>query len=138
MPLAFLALAWLAIMTGIRGDYTQVGQAFSQDVIGANGSGGFVSFGAGLIGIALFFRVIGAPNAGKVFIGLVLLVFIIQNPNILTALQNVGGSSQTAVAPPGANASAQIANAVTGGPVASTASGTQGGAVTSPGTGTGL
>lgn len=115
MPIAFLAVAWLLVMTGIRGDYKDVGAAFSQDVIGANGQGGFIQFGAGLIGIAVFFRLIGAPNAGKVFLGLVILVFMIQNPNILTALQSIGSTS-TASAGTQASA-ASSSNGVTGGPV---------------------
>jgi len=94
MPLAFVALAWLLVMTGVNGNYADLSAAFKQDVSGAGGQGGFLAFGAGVIGIAVFFRLIGMPNAGKVFLFLVILVFVIENNSaILPALESIGGGS---------------------------------------------
>lgn len=97
MPLAFLALAWLAVMTGINGNYSDVSNAFKQDVTGASGQGGFITFAAGIIGIAVFFRLIGLPSAGKVFLFLVILVFVIENNSqLLPALESIGSSNSSA------------------------------------------
>lgn len=93
MPIALVAAAWLLIMTGINGDETAVGQRFQTDVFGSGGSGGFLNFLAGILGIAIFFRVIGLPTVGRAFLVLVILVFVLQNPNVLTALENIGGSA---------------------------------------------
>jgi len=94
MPLAFVALAWLLVMTGVNGNYADLSAAFKQDVSGAGGQGGFLAFGAGVISIAVFFRLIGMPNAGKVFLFLVILVFVIENNSaILPALESIGGGS---------------------------------------------
>lgn len=98
MPLALIAIAWLIIMTGINGNYTAVGTAFEQDVLNNGQGGGFLSFLAGIVGIAVFFRVIDMPNAGRVFLVLVILVFVMRNAGVLTALENIGGAPTTAAA----------------------------------------
>lgn len=97
MPLALLAASWLLLMTGINGNYAEVGAQFETDVLNNGQGGGFLAFMAGLVSISVFFRVIGLPNAGRVFLILVLVVFLLQNENVLTALQNIGG--QVAQAP---------------------------------------
>lgn len=94
MPLALIALAWLLVMTGINGNYTNVGNAFEQDVMGQGGSGGgFLNFLVGIVGIAVFFRMLGMPNAGRVFLILIIIVFILQNQGVLTALESLGAST---------------------------------------------
>jgi hypothetical protein len=98
MPLALLVIGALLIMTGIKGGSAPaaVGAAFDQDVMGPSG---FLNFLIGLIGIAVFFRLIDMPNAGRFFLILVLLVFLAQNANVLTALQNVTASTSNASNP---------------------------------------
>lgn len=98
MPLALITIAALLIMTGINGNYQAVGKQFEQDVMGGGQGGGFVSFMVGIIGIATFFRVIGMPNAGKVFISLVIIVFLLKNANLLTAIENLAGGTATGAA----------------------------------------
>lgn len=121
MPLAFLALAWLAVMTGINGNYADVSAAFKQDVTGT-GTGGFISFAAGIIGIAVFFRLIGLPSAGKVFLFLVILVFVIENNSqLLPALESIGsGSAATASATPATTGTAGTVATATGAPASTT------------------
>lgn len=99
MPIALVAAAWLLIMTGINGNEAAVGSEFQKDVFGSGGSGGFFNFAAGILGIAIFFRVIGLPTVGRTFLVLVLLVFILQNENVLTVLENIGGASTAANTP---------------------------------------
>jgi hypothetical protein len=101
MPLALVIIAWVLIMTGIKGNYSQVGQQFQADVIG-NGTGGFLSFMFGIVGIAAFFRILDLPGAGKVFLGLVLLVYLLQNESVLTTLQTVLASAAPSTAAPAA------------------------------------
>lgn len=124
MPLAFLALAWLAVMTGINGNYSDVSAAFKQDVTGGTaGQGGFIAFAAGIIGIAVFFRLIGLPNAGKVFLFLVILVFVIENNSqLLPALEAIGGGG-TASASPAATTGAAGTTATGAGAPATTGTG---------------
>lgn len=98
MPLALVALAWILVMTGIRGDYTAVGAAFQQDVIGT-GKSGFLSWMIGIVGIAVFFRLIGLPGAGKVFMILVIVVFLLQNnAAVLANLESIGGGASSPTA----------------------------------------
>ncbi len=99
MPLALALLAWVLVMTGIRGNYADVGKQFEDDVVGnpPAASGSFLGFVIGITGIAVFFRLIGAPEAGKVFLGLVLLVFLMQNASVFTALSSAA-SNNTATA----------------------------------------
>lgn len=90
MPLALIVVAWILIMTGIRGDYAALGQSFSTDVMS---KGGFFNFGVGIVGIAAFFRLIGLPNAGRAFLILVIVAYLLQNQNVLTALEQVAAPS---------------------------------------------
>src|SRR5271166_6466535 len=90
MPLALVILAAFLIMTGITGNYAKVGAQFQSDVMG---QGGFISFMEGIIGIAIFFRVIGMPNAGRVFLILVIGVYLLSNQGVLTALQTAVNST---------------------------------------------
>jgi hypothetical protein len=92
MPLALLAIGALLVLIGLTGKESQLGDAFNQDVMG---QGGFLQFAIGLAGIAIFFRLLGMPNAGRFFLVLVLLVFLLQNSNVLTMLENVAAGSQT-------------------------------------------
>lgn len=99
MPFALAAIAALLVITGIKGNYAAVGNQFNTDFMGANGTGGFFSFALGITGIAVFFRVLQMPQVGEAFLGLVILVFIFQNPNVLTAVQSaIGGTTTTAAA----------------------------------------
>jgi hypothetical protein len=103
MPIALVAAAWLLVMTGINGDESAVGQQFETDVFGSGGSGGFLNFLAGILGIAIFFRVIGMPTVGRAFLILALIVFILQNPNVLTAFENIGSSTSTSTTASGSS-----------------------------------
>lgn len=99
MPIALLALGALLVMTAINGEYANVGAAFEQDVMGNGQGGGFLSFIVGIVGIvgiAAFFRLIGMPNAGKVFIVLVILAYLLKNANVLTALESIGAPAAQA------------------------------------------
>ena len=87
MPLALIFVAAMLIIIGIRGNYAAVGAQAEADII--DPKTGYIQFLIGIIGIGAFFRLIGMPNAGKVFLGLVLLAWIMQNKNVITALQNV-------------------------------------------------
>lgn len=113
MPLALVVIAWILIMTGINGNYAALGQQFNNDVLG---QGGFFNFLVGIVGIAVFFRVVDMPNAGRVFIGLVILAYLLQNANVLTSLESVGtgvapGGGTAAAAPVGDNSAALAAAA---------------------------
>jgi hypothetical protein len=114
MPLALVIIGGFLVLTGIEGNYPDVGAAFNQDVLGQGQTGGgFFQFLVGILGIAVFFRLIGMPNAGRIFLVLVLLVYIMENPKVISALESVGpgGSATTgttggAAASPGSGAAA--------------------------------
>ena len=90
MPLALVTIAVFLILVGIKGNYKDVGQQFESDFMG---QGGFFNFLVGIVGIAIFFRLLGLPNAGRVFLILVLLVYFMQNQNVLKAFQNLSAGS---------------------------------------------
>ena len=124
MALALVAIAWLLVMTGINGNYTAVGNQMQSDFPG------FVNYLAGIIGIAVFFRLIDMPNAGRVFLILVLVAFLMQNTNVLTQLESVTGTAANAS---GSGTNATSANAAT----ATSATGTAATPLTTPAPGTG-
>ena len=82
MPLAFLIIAILAGTVAIKGNWQQVGAQAQSD-------SGFIQFIIGIIAIAVFFRLIEMPNAGRIFIILVIGAYLLQNSNVLTQLQNL-------------------------------------------------
>ena len=92
MPLALVVIAVLLALIGIKGNYAEVGAQFESDVMPTGGKGGFLQWMIGITGVAMLFRLIGMPRAGQVFIVLVILAWIMQNKNVLTALQNVSPS----------------------------------------------
>ena len=96
MPIFLAAVGFLLVMTAINGQYTAVGNAFEQDVLGGGKGGGFLNFIVGIIGIAAFFRLIAMPNAGKVFIVLVILAYLLKNANLLMALESIGSPPASA------------------------------------------
>src|SRR5271170_6612238 len=112
MPLVALALAWLTLMVGINGNYKQVAAQMQADLPG------FFSLMVGILGIAAFFRLIDMPNAGRVFLVLVLIVYLMSNTQVLTSLENIGATS-TAATPAASTASTGVATTA-----AATASGT--------------
>src|SRR5208282_5097297 len=96
MPLALVALAAILFIIGVTGNYATAGALVEDDVLGNPGPG-FLQFMIGIIGIGAFFRLIGMPNAGRVFLVLVILVYLMKNTNTITALENVAaGSSASA------------------------------------------
>ena len=124
MALALVAIAWLLVMTGINGNYTAVGNQMQADFPG------FVNYLAGIIGIAVFFRLIDMPNAGRVFLILVLVAFLMQNTNVLTQLEAVTGSTS-------ANASANATSATSANAAAATSATGNATPLTTPAPGTG-
>jgi Flp pilus assembly pilin Flp len=83
MPLALIVLATLAFLTAIKGNFVEVGDAFQEDVVD-----GFLPMGAGLVGLALVFSVIGAPGAGRVFISLVLIAYLLTNSTAIKSIES--------------------------------------------------
>src|SRR5271166_4411949 len=94
MPLALVALAAMLFIIGVTGNYDKAGALVEDDVMGTPGPG-FLQFMIGIIGIGAFFRLIGMPNAGRVFLILVILVYLMKNTNAITALENVTAAAST-------------------------------------------
>src|SRR5271166_3938424 len=94
MPLALVALAAMLFIIGVTGNYATAGALVEDDVLGNPGPG-FLQFMIGIIGIGAFFRLIGMPNAGRVFLMLVILVYLMKNTNTIAALENVAAGSST-------------------------------------------
>jgi Flp pilus assembly pilin Flp len=90
MPLALIVLATLAFLTAIKGNFVEVGEAFQKDVIK-----GFLPMGAGLVGLATVFAIIGAPGAGRVFISLVLVSYLLTNSTAIKAIESQLSSLKT-------------------------------------------
>jgi uncharacterized membrane protein HdeD (DUF308 family) len=131
MALALVAIAWLLVMTGINGNYTAVGNQMQADFPG------FVNYLAGIIGIAVFFRLIDMPNAGRVFLILVLVAFLMQNTNVLTQLEAVTGSTSANASANATSATSANAAAATSATAPSTGSGATPLTTPAPGTGSG-
>jgi Flp pilus assembly pilin Flp len=97
MPLALIVLGTLAALTALKGNYDKVGEAFQKDVIE-----GFLPMGLGLVGLGVVFSVIGAPNAGRVFISLVLIAYFLTNSTAIKAIEEqVSSLSSTSTATEG-------------------------------------
>src|SRR5271166_231117 len=94
MPLALVALAAMLFIIGVTGNYGTAGALVEDDVMGSPGPG-FLQFMIGIIGIGAFFRLLGMPNAGRVFLILVILVYLMKNSNVITALENVTAAAST-------------------------------------------
>jgi hypothetical protein len=74
MPLALLVIGALAIITGIKGNQAQVLGQFESDL---TGSGGFIYWIAAIVVFAIFGRVAGLSSAAKMFIALILVVYVV-------------------------------------------------------------
>jgi Flp pilus assembly pilin Flp len=90
MPLALIVFATLALLTALKGNFVEVGDAFQKDVVE-----GFLPMGAGLVGLALVFSIIGAPGAGRVFISLVLVSYLLTNSTAIKAIESQLASLKT-------------------------------------------
>lgn len=121
MPLALVIIAMLAILTGIKGNYQDVGTAFQQDVAS---KGGFIAWAGAIIGIALLFRMIQAPNAGRLFIALVLISFFLQNTTVISEIDAAITGAPTPTAPPSPTATSPAAPSAPAAPVAPATPGT--------------
>jgi|SRR5271166_346745 len=95
MPLALVALAAMLFVIGITGNYATAGALVEDDVMGNPGPG-FLQFMIGIVGIGAFFRLIGMPNAGRFFLILVILVYLMKNTNAIKALENVSAATTSA------------------------------------------
>ena len=111
MPLALVALAAMLFIIGVTGNYDKAGALVEDDVMGTPGPG-FLQFMIGIIGIGAFFRLIGMPNAGRVFLILVILVYLMKNSNVITALENVTAATSGSGSSPSAAAAAPTAAGV--------------------------
>src|SRR5271166_3963602 len=109
MPLALVALAAMLVIIGVTGNYDTAGPLVEDDIMGHPGPG-FLQFMIGIIGIGAFFRLIGMPNAGRVFLILVILVYLMKDNKALTALENVSNTA-TSTSPSSPSAAAAPAAA---------------------------
>lgn len=112
MPIALIIVAAILFIVGVRGNYQDAGQLLNDTFYGSNGQSGFLGWFGSIVGLAVLFRVIGAPRAGELFIALLLVVFVLQNPGVLAAIESAiqtgsqapaqstaGGNSATPVQP---------------------------------------
>jgi hypothetical protein len=98
MPIALIVAAILLAITGIKGNYQAVGTQFQTTFFGgADGQAGFAAWLGAIFGLAIIFRLIQAPGAGKLFISLVLLAFML---NHVQALKGIEGALKGATTPP--------------------------------------
>ena len=111
MPLALVALAAMLFIIGVTGNYGTAGALVEDDVMGNPGPG-FLQFMIGIIGIGAFFRLLGMPNAGRVFLILVILVYLMKNSNVITALENVSNTATSTGSSPSSAAAAPAAAGV--------------------------
>ena len=105
MPLALIVIAFLLFMTGIKGNYAQVGTQFNQTFLGTNGQQGFFVWFGSILAIAIVFRIIQAPRAGELFIALLMLVYFLKNDGILANIDAAiqGSASSSSVTTPTQN-----------------------------------
>jgi len=105
MPLALIVIAFLLFMTGIKGNYAQVGTQFNQTFLGTNGQQGFFVWFGSILAIAIVFRIIQAPRAGELFIALLMLVYFLKNDGILANIDAAiqGSASSSSVTTPAQN-----------------------------------
>ena len=114
MPVFLILIAVLLIVVGIKGNYPALGAQFDQTFFpNGSASGGFFTWFGSIFALAVIFRLIQAPKAGELFIGLLILVYFLQHNNVLTAIENAIG---TGAASGSASASTSITPAVPGTP----------------------
>ncbi len=112
MPVFLLVIAGLLFVVAIKGNYSALGAQFDQTFF-PNGSanGGFFTWFGSIFALAVIFRLIQAPKAGELFIGLLILVYFLQHNNVLTAIENAIGSGQAASGSAATSVSPAIAGA---------------------------
>jgi hypothetical protein len=100
MPVALLILGFLAIMTALKGNTSQVISTVTGDL---TGSGSFLLWIGSIIFIAVAGKIMNIPRASKLFIGLIVLVYFISNSGVFTQLEtafaNVSAPSPTPAVP---------------------------------------
>lgn len=102
MPLALLVIGFLAIITAIKGNYSDVATQFETDLVG---SGGFIYWIAAIAVVGIIARIFDLPDTGKVFIALLVFVFVLSQNGLWTNAQTALSSlqvptGQTAVVTP--------------------------------------
>ena len=120
MPLGLIIIGALLFIIAIRGNYNDAGKLFNTTFFGANGQSGFFTWLGSITGLAIIFRIIGAPKAGELFIALLLIVFFLKNPGILAAIEGAiqtgGGTAaaQATASTPGSNSGSDAGTTATG------------------------
>lgn len=131
MFLAFVAVGLLAIVTALRGNQAQVAAQLEQDFTSKSAGPSFWTWIGALILLAIIGRVTGATNAVRLFIVLLIVVYIVANRGLLANFKSAlnpappapvstseSGAAQDATATPGAAQSA-IAGASGSNPLSS-------------------
>lgn len=88
MPLALGFIALLLFVVAIKGNYDEAGKLFNQTFFKYGESPGFLLWAGSIFGLSIIFRLIGAPNAGRAFIGLLVLVYFLTHNNVLQQLND--------------------------------------------------
>jgi hypothetical protein len=111
MPLALLVIGVLLVVTAIKGsgNISAVATKFETDL---TGSGGFIYWIAAIVVLAIVGRVTGATNSVKMFMALVVVVYLVGQQGIWTQFSSAfAGLSAAATTSMGATGSDTLVGA---------------------------
>ena len=94
MPLFLLTVGILAIIVAIKGNYPDVAVQIEHDFLGA---GSFVYWAAAILLLAIIGNVTETPRAAKLFIALIIVVYVVSQPGLWA--QGVAALGTAAPAP---------------------------------------
>jgi hypothetical protein len=112
MPLALLVIGVLLVVTAIKGsgNISAVATKFETDL---TGSGGFIYWIAAIVVLAIVGRVTGATNSVKMFMALVVVVYLVGQQGIWTQFSSAFAGLSAAATPAAVAPSATAAAATT-------------------------
>ena len=104
MQVGFIAIGFLMIIVAIKGNVSEVASQFGKDV---TGKGGFLEWVGAILVFALIGRVANTPQAAKLFIALLIVVYLIHTanvlPNALKAVRDLKSAQASTTGAVGAN-----------------------------------
>jgi hypothetical protein len=96
MPLALLFIGLLLVIVAIKGNYSAV---FSQLETDLTGSGNFLVWIFAIMFVAIAGKILELPQAAKLFVTLILVVYVVSNVGIFTKAEQAFADFSAAPAP---------------------------------------
>lgn len=120
VALSTLIIGILLFITFMKGNYAAVFGQINQDLFGSGSGSGFLVWAAAILAIALLGSILQIPKAAKLFIILIIVVYLIKTPNLWAQLESGITGAQAAAASPTDTSGTGQAETATGTPTSQT------------------